>query len=463
MAPPAGPVTSKRQRTSQSMGPTPGPSNPVLAAMDSVEDEEDTSRGDVLDHIPPREISTQRYKQHHEWFEEVFTSPYGSSNIEPGSIGIEMLGSWLKPMTEGILDKNGKPLEGKTYKEAVRFMTERSEKRLADIDAEIEQMIREHKAMLEEHKKKSDRIFELFKELRYAEITDDQREFGLVLPDPIDSADINQTDRTIDEICAEFEEITGGKIIGQDLVFAHNPQEEVIAHEEARKALMKERAAAAAAAELAKSLGLYEPEKEEDKMAGVGPSESTSPDDARYLVPVVIEKTDVTGSSTTPQGTGAQQPPASTAAAAAPDDTPMTDAEPLGATTSTSLPAIPVQAATGLAGTPALSGTPMSPFIIPSPSPAGFTPQTQSRNATPGLPTPLPQTADPGASQTPNPLQQGSVVSPAKQAEEPPTVPGEDDLLEGITGGDGDFFGGGDAAEAMDLLGAEESFADQFM
>ncbi|EPS44228.1 hypothetical protein H072_1785 [Dactylellina haptotyla CBS 200.50] len=470
-----GPSTSKRQRTSQSM-PTAGPSNPVLAAtIDSVEDEEDTSRGDVLDHINPREISTQRYKQHHEWFEEVFTSPYANSNIEPGSIGIEKLGAWLKPLIDGALEKDGKPVNGKSYKEAVELITKNFEKIIADTNAEIEDMQREHQKQIAEIK--NDRVTELTKELRFAKPTDAEIQFGLVLPAPLDAADTRQTNRTVEEIVAEFEQITGGKVIDSELVHCHNPQPEVAAYEET---LRQEAAAAAAAAAAANALGLKgngEKEQETDKMAGVGPSESTSPDNARYLVPVVIEKTDVTGSSSA-------NPPATTTAAAAAqptpltasatnEDTPMTDAEPVPAATSTAAPpTAPVQAAatTGAptaTSTPGgLSGTPMSPFVIPSPSPAGFTPQSQSRNPTPGIPTPLPQTAEPGQSQTPNPLlQDPNNPTPGKVIEEPPTVPGEDDLLEGITGGDDDDFDfGGGAAEAMDLLGAGDSFVDnEFM
>ncbi|KAF3907693.1 hypothetical protein AA313_de0207483 [Arthrobotrys entomopaga] len=482
---PTGPSTSKRQRTSQSM-PSAGPSNPVLAAaaIDSVEDEEDTSRGDVLDHINPREISTQRYKQHHEWFEEVFTSPYASSNIEPGSIGIEKLGTWLKPLIDGALDKDGKPVPGKSYQDALQSMNQNFEKIIAENNAEMEEMERQHKLRIAEIK--GDRITELFKELRYAKPTRAEIEFGLVLPHPIDAADFRQSNRTVDEIVAEFEQIAGSKIVDGEMVRCYNPQPEVAAYEET---LRQEAAAAAAAAAAANTLGLNgangEKEQETDKMAGVGPSESTSPDNARYLVPVVIEKTDVTGSSsaqppTTTTATISTTTATTTAPAAATvitnEDTPMTDAEPMPATTSTALPppTAPVQAASTTAPTSTstpggLSGTPVSPFVIPSPSPAaGFTPQSQSRNATPGIPTPLPQTAEPGLTPNPSQADQMSIaataITPGK-TEEPPTVPGEDDLLEGITGGEDDTFdfGGGGAAEAMDLLGAGESFADEFM
>ena len=33
------------------------------------DDDEDTSRGDMFDHLTPREVSKTRYRQNHEWME----------------------------------------------------------------------------------------------------------------------------------------------------------------------------------------------------------------------------------------------------------------------------------------------------------------------------------------------------------------------------------------------------------
>ncbi|KAF3132285.1 hypothetical protein TWF703_007404 [Orbilia oligospora] len=434
---PAGPSTAKRQRTSQSMA-SAGPTNPMMAAaMDSVEDEEDTSRGDVLDHIPPRELATQRYKQHHEWLEQVVSSTHNISNIEPGSIGIELLGSWLKPLVEGIFEKDGKPSNGQSLRGAVSLMTERFDKNQSDLNAEIEEMQRKHQLELQAFAKMK-RLGYLINEVRSIPPTPDEIKYDLVTPAPADPSHQIPNARPLDAIIQEFETMYDCKVVDREIVHVMNPQPELAEYEEQQKAAQAaqaaqqaaQQAAAAqkAAAEAAAAATAPAPasssssannaadsngqtDQNADKMAGVAQVESTSsPDTARYLVPVA-------------QAQAQAQAPGSSI------------------------------------GTPGLS-----PFAIPSPSPA-FPTGPSSRNPTPGLPTPLPATAEPGKSATPNPLQQAS--TPGK-LEEPPTVPGEENILEGMTGGDDvddfDFVGGGGAAaEVMDLLGAEESFTDQFM
>jgi hypothetical protein len=54
---------------------------PALTAAD----EED---GDPLEYIMPRDIASNRYKQHQEYMEEIFNSPYATSKIIPGDIGL---------------------------------------------------------------------------------------------------------------------------------------------------------------------------------------------------------------------------------------------------------------------------------------------------------------------------------------------------------------------------------------
>ncbi|KAK6503271.1 hypothetical protein TWF481_008300 [Arthrobotrys musiformis] len=498
---PAGPSTAKRQRTSQSMA-SAGPTNPMMAAaIDSVEDEEDTSRGDVLDHIPPRELATQRYKQHHEWLEQVISSTHNISNIEPGSIGIELLGSWLKPLVDGVFEKDGKPSNGESLRGAVALMNERFEKNQSKMNDEMEEMQRKHQLELQAFGKIK-RLGTLINEVRSIPPTPDEIKYDLVTPAPLDPSHQVPNARPLDEIVQEFETMYDCKIIEREMVHVINPQPELAEYEEQQKAAQAAQAAqqaaqqaaaakqaeqaaaqaaatAAAAATAEKTTAASssannaadngQTDQNADKMAGVAQVESTSsPDTARYLVPVVIQKTNL-GSSPPPEGAQHSTAPAGDNSSNnnATEDTPMTDAEPIPATTSTSHPIPqsqqpppqpPSQAPGSSIGTPGLS-----PFAIPSPSPA-FPTGPSSRNPTPGLPTPLPATAEPGKSLTPNPLQQFSTPS---KLEEPPTVPGEDSIPEGMTGGDDlddfDFVNGGAAAEVMDLLGAEESFTDQFM
>lgn len=92
---------NKRLRTNP-----PGPSGVVTAVPsleNGIEEEEDTVRGDVFDQLTPREISYCRYKQNHEWMEEIFSSPYNTSQIEPVDLGLGKSGT-LEKLTEGIYE-----------------------------------------------------------------------------------------------------------------------------------------------------------------------------------------------------------------------------------------------------------------------------------------------------------------------------------------------------------------------
>jgi hypothetical protein len=95
-APPA-----KRQRQNPS-----ALQNAVVAGMphdNIIEDEENAVLGDYLDHLTPAEISKIRYKQHHEWMEEIFSSVYSISQIVPEELGLGLSGE-LKALTDGIFN-----------------------------------------------------------------------------------------------------------------------------------------------------------------------------------------------------------------------------------------------------------------------------------------------------------------------------------------------------------------------
>jgi hypothetical protein len=90
----------KRARTqaNQNQGP------PVIGApppAEMIDDEEDTSRGDLFDQTTPREVSISRFKQNHEWMEEILSSPYSISQIEPVDLGFGLRGE-LSNLTDGI-------------------------------------------------------------------------------------------------------------------------------------------------------------------------------------------------------------------------------------------------------------------------------------------------------------------------------------------------------------------------
>lgn len=100
----AQPPPAKRMR-----GAPPAQARPPIAGAalpdTSLEDEENATQ-DAFDFLTPREISLSRYKQHHEWMEEIFSSPYAVGNIAPIDLGLGFMGE-LAPLTVGILDVPG--------------------------------------------------------------------------------------------------------------------------------------------------------------------------------------------------------------------------------------------------------------------------------------------------------------------------------------------------------------------
>ncbi|KAL9040177.1 MAG: hypothetical protein Q9180_002073 [Flavoplaca navasiana] len=127
------------------------------AALDrepTLYEEEDVSRGDLLDFLTPREISTVRYKQHHEWLGEVFRSPYDIQQIVPVELGLGRKGE-LEALTKDFFNAHTEP-SARTAKGAAPArvgrmedgkadeFTELANARIADINAEIEKMKRQH-------------------------------------------------------------------------------------------------------------------------------------------------------------------------------------------------------------------------------------------------------------------------------------------------------------------------------
>jgi hypothetical protein len=92
---------------------------PAAAVIDQSLEEEENSTQDTFDFMTPREISLSRYKQHHEWMEEIFSSPYGIGRIEPIDLGLGLMGE-LGSLTDGILDAPGGDAPAKSTAVALR-------------------------------------------------------------------------------------------------------------------------------------------------------------------------------------------------------------------------------------------------------------------------------------------------------------------------------------------------------
>ncbi|KAK4044496.1 hypothetical protein C8A01DRAFT_42677 [Parachaetomium inaequale] len=120
------------------------------------DDEEDISRGDMFDHLSPRELSMARYQQNHEWMEEILSSPYRIGQIEAADLGLGRKGE-LASLTEGIFEAQGadalvsgpkKPYTGHLDEGLAAQFRERVSARNAALKAENEEMKAQHAAVI---------------------------------------------------------------------------------------------------------------------------------------------------------------------------------------------------------------------------------------------------------------------------------------------------------------------------
>lgn len=160
------PPPNKRARPSMVQRPPV----PTGAVADHTLDEEENSTQDAFDFITPREISQSRYKQHHEWMEEIFSSPYAVGTILPIDLGLGLMGE-LAPLTAGILDAPGgehpsrdrqdpkSRYDVKTYSKLTPEQLKEFETRVAEYttqaEAELEKMKAAHAKKLADLKKRS--------------------------------------------------------------------------------------------------------------------------------------------------------------------------------------------------------------------------------------------------------------------------------------------------------------------
>ena len=150
-----GPSPAKRQRQ---VGPTHAHGSsrnqvPMMAQDPSMEDE-DTVNGDVMDTLTPRDISANRYIQHHEWMEEIFSSPYETYRIVPVELGLGRKGE-IESLTRDFFDAptSGEPgiAKGAVPPRVGRLedgkaddFTARATQRIAGLNAEMEKLKKQH-------------------------------------------------------------------------------------------------------------------------------------------------------------------------------------------------------------------------------------------------------------------------------------------------------------------------------
>lgn len=158
----AGPSPAKRARQHP-----PAPAHASAAALmaqdTSIEDEENVLLGDLLDHLTQRDISLTRYMQHHDWMDEVYSSPFATGQIVPMDLGFGLMGE-LAGLTEGLFDTPSSALEKpepKTkdtpaaYKKVTSEQLQEFEKR---VQAHKEKEQNEIARMKEEHARRMDSL-----------------------------------------------------------------------------------------------------------------------------------------------------------------------------------------------------------------------------------------------------------------------------------------------------------------
>ncbi|KAK0392460.1 hypothetical protein NLU13_1955 [Sarocladium strictum] len=221
---------AKRARHSQSQAQTQAPPGHIPGVPAGVpeipDDEEDITRGDVFDHLTPREISVARYKQNHEWMEEILSSPYRLNQITPADLGLGLKGE-LASLTEGIFaahaggalepsEQPEKAYVGRLDASLADKFRQRVQEHIENTKSEIEKMQAEHAQALAEFKKGSI-LTTKEKQLRTLVEGTGQEVWRVEVESrgetgKTEGGHSSEPKKSLDEIIAEVEQATGKKI-----------------------------------------------------------------------------------------------------------------------------------------------------------------------------------------------------------------------------------------------------------
>jgi hypothetical protein len=215
----AGPP-AKRARHSQAQAPPP-PVPGVQIPDAAFDDDEDTSRGDMFDHMSPREISLGRYQQNHEWMEEVLSSPYRMNQITPSDLGLGLKGQ-LASLTEGIFSAPGTevfqqvpqvPYVGRLDPGKADEFRKRVQAHVESEKKQMEELEKSYNATLAEMKQTS-ALAAKEKELRLAA----DPGVDLWQPNGASEGKADAHKKTVDDIVPEIESAIGKKVEGRPAV-----------------------------------------------------------------------------------------------------------------------------------------------------------------------------------------------------------------------------------------------------
>ena len=122
--------------------------------LSPLEDDEDTANGDIMDTLTPRDISAQRYIQHHEWMEEIFSSPYETNQIVPVELGLGRKGEiesltrdFFNTLTEvepNIVKGAVPPRVGRLEDGKADDFTAKATQKVTQLNAEMEKLKKQH-------------------------------------------------------------------------------------------------------------------------------------------------------------------------------------------------------------------------------------------------------------------------------------------------------------------------------
>jgi hypothetical protein len=159
----AGPMAAANR--ANQMAHVRGRSTNLLAGDVTIEEEEDVSRGDMLDFMTPRDISKMRYEQHHEWMEEIMNSPFATKQIIPTDLGLgrkgelEALTSGFFEAPTGIMRENSGNAAttkvGRLELNMAEEFTKMAAKKVSDMQADLEKMQRRHERRMAKLRKTS--------------------------------------------------------------------------------------------------------------------------------------------------------------------------------------------------------------------------------------------------------------------------------------------------------------------
>lgn len=204
MRPGMGPSPHRRSQPG-AMRPGGPMQNPFAASQqipEFLKDEDNHVYGDALDFLTPREMAVARYKQHHEWMEEILMSPYSTKNILPVNLGLRLTGE-LGQLTDGLYhdrpvsqgsESQKAAVDGGLNIEAIPDFEKRVHEYVKKSEEEIAEMKRVQKAKMEE----------MTQQKVYADL--ERRLTG------------QPTNETLDEILREAEAASHAKIVPRDTV-----------------------------------------------------------------------------------------------------------------------------------------------------------------------------------------------------------------------------------------------------